>query len=155
MGRERPVLTREHERRRFTRGERVRPQHSPQQKHVVSSLYGARACAASYAKLLNCGKNCTPFTAVTRVQIPSGTPNLINHLDEQYRFFAGTKRNSRTVRFVCPAVPRLHCPKICRLFRRHKKAQTHTPAVGAIARTRSKRITPLCALRFCAVTACV
>ena len=46
-------------------------------------------------------------------------------------------------------------PKICRFFRRHKKAQTHTPVAGTIARTRIKRITPLCALRFCAVTACV
>lgn len=36
-----------------------------------------------------------------------------------------------------------------------KKAQTHTPVAGTIARTRIKRITPLCALRFCAVTACV
>ena len=38
-------------------------------------------------------------------------------------------------------------PKICRFFRRHKKAQTHTPVAGTIARMRIKRITPLCALR--------
>ena len=33
------------------------------------------------------------FTAVTRVQIPSGTPNLINNLRERRQFCAGTKRN--------------------------------------------------------------
>jgi hypothetical protein len=38
---------------------RVRPQHSPQHKHVTSSLYGAHPCAASSAKLLICGENYT------------------------------------------------------------------------------------------------
>src|SRR5438046_10091451 len=33
------------------------------------------------------------FTAVTRVQIPSGTPNLFSNLEKQRRFFSGTKRN--------------------------------------------------------------
>jgi hypothetical protein len=33
------------------------------------------------------------FTAVTWVQIPSGTPNLINGLEEIVLFSAGTKRH--------------------------------------------------------------
>src|SRR5439155_26800511 len=33
-----------------------------------------------------------PFTAVTRVQIPSGTPNLFRNLRAQAVFFAGTAR---------------------------------------------------------------
>src|SRR5437762_1286710 len=63
------------------------------------------------------------FTAVTRVQIPSGTPNLFNNLEEQRRFFAGTKRNSRTARSVRPAVPQPHFPRFVGFFvgtKRHK-----------------------------------
>src|SRR6266853_6887815 len=63
------------------------------------------------------------FTAVTRVQIPSGTPKLINNLEEQRRFFAGTKRNSRTARFVRPAVPQPHFPRFVGFFvgtKRHR-----------------------------------
>src|SRR6266851_2094075 len=33
------------------------------------------------------------FTAVTRVQIPSGTPSLFKNLRERRQFCAGTKRN--------------------------------------------------------------
>jgi hypothetical protein len=35
------------------------------------------------------------FTAVTRVQIPSGTPNLFNGLEEPASFSPGTKRNKK------------------------------------------------------------
>src|ERR1035438_2939172 len=51
------------------------------------------------------------FTAVTRVQIPSGTPNLFKELERQSRFVAGTKGNSRTAEFLRPAVPELHFPR--------------------------------------------
>ena len=71
----------------------------------------------------SCNDDVTTFTAVTRVQIPSGTPNLINNLEEQKRFFAGTKRNSRTARSVRPAVPQLHFPRFLDFFvgtKRHR-----------------------------------
>src|SRR6266700_1660313 len=76
-----------------------------------------------YATVLLRLPEISTFTAVTRVQIPSGTPNLINNLDEQWRFFVGTKRNSRTARSVCPAVPQLHFPRFVDFFvgtKRHR-----------------------------------
>jgi hypothetical protein len=45
-----------------------------------------------------------------------GTPNLINNLEEQRRFFAGTKRNSRTARSLRPAVPQPHFPRFVGFF---------------------------------------
>jgi hypothetical protein len=58
--------------------------------------------------------------------------------------FAGTKRNSRTARSVRPAVPQPHFPRFVGFFVGTKRHRHSHP-----------RITPLCALRFCAVTACV
>ena len=70
------------------------------------------------------------LTAVTRIQIPSGTPNQINNLKGQRRFFAGTKRNSRTARPVRPAVPRPHFPRFIGFFVGTKR-QKLTPQLQA------------------------
>jgi hypothetical protein len=74
------------------------------------------------------------FTAVTRVQIPSGTPNLINGLEEQRGFFAGTKRNSRTAKSLRSAVSQLHFPRFVAFFvgtKRHRLTpQSRVPLRG-------------------------
>src|SRR5208283_4933862 len=74
---------------------------------------------------------CNTFTAVTRVQIPSGTPNLFRDLERQSRFIVGTKGNSRTAKSLRPAVPELHFPRFDGFFvgtKRHNLTlQLRTP----------------------------
>jgi hypothetical protein len=71
------------------------------------------------------------FTAVTRVQIPSGTPNLINGLEEIVLFPAGTKRHKFHPNSA--ALLRNHqCFRGCRAYSyRHKKAQLKTAPSAA------------------------
>lgn len=67
------------------------------------------------------------FTAVTRVQIPSGTPNFFNSLAETTRFRAGTKKGTTPSMFAGTSCLNDQC--FCGLgrgFRRHKKAQNRT-----------------------------
>jgi hypothetical protein len=54
----------------------------------LSTIFSGKNCytpAARYAAI---------FTAVTRVQIPSGTPNLFNDLLALHQFLTGTKRHT-------------------------------------------------------------
>src|SRR6266849_1762364 len=48
------------------------------------------------------------FTAVTRVQIPSGTPNLFRSLRGTATFGAGTKRHNSVANFL-PGLPNREC----------------------------------------------
>ena len=48
------------------------------------------------------------FTAVTRVQIPSGTPNLFRSLRGEATFGAGTKRHNSVANFW-PGLPNRQC----------------------------------------------
>src|SRR5437016_5864221 len=48
------------------------------------------------------------FTAVTRVQIPSGTPNLFRSLRRTATFGAGTKRHNSVANFL-PGLPNREC----------------------------------------------
>ena len=48
------------------------------------------------------------FTAVTRVQIPSGTPNLFRSLRGADTFGAGTKRHNSVANFW-PGLPNREC----------------------------------------------
>src|SRR6266849_4058257 len=50
----------------------------------------------------------TSFTAVTRVQIPSGTPNLFKSLRGTATFGAGTKRHNSVANFL-PGLPNREC----------------------------------------------
>jgi hypothetical protein len=75
------------------------------------------------------------FTAVTRVQIPSGTPNLINDLERKSRFVVGTKGNSRTAKSHHPAVPELHFPRFDGFFVGTKRHNL-TPQLRAPLRER-------------------
>src|SRR5208283_5224636 len=73
----------------------------------------------------------TPFTAVTRVQIPSGTPNIFRDLERKSPFVVGTKGNSTTGKICRPAVPELHFPRFDGFFvgtKRHNLTpQLRTP----------------------------
>jgi hypothetical protein len=69
------------------------------------------------------------FTAVTRVQIPSGTPNLFKNLRERRQFCAGTKRNignNYPIKVPC----NVHvCKGLQVLVRGHKKAHFKHQAI--------------------------
>ena len=52
------------------------------------------------------------FTAVTRVQIPSGTPNLIRSLRGTATFAVGTKRHNLVANFW-PGLPNRECFRGC------------------------------------------
>ena len=75
------------------------------------------------------------FTAVTRVQIPSGTPNLFRDLERKSRFVVGTKGNSRTAKSHHPAVPELHFPRFDGFFVGTKRHNL-TPQLRAPLRER-------------------
>jgi len=65
------------------------------------------------------------FTAVTRVQIPSGTPNPFRNLRAIVKIFVGTKRHNSD-RFRRAVLSNRHCFRVFRAcFHRHKKA--HVP----------------------------
>src|SRR5438128_11728163 len=63
------------------------------------------------------------FTAVTRVQIPSGTPNLFSDLEGTVTVFLRHKKEQQNHEIGASCRSTTAFPKICRLFRRHKKAQ--------------------------------
>src|SRR6267378_2701171 len=64
----------------------------------------------------------TSFTAVTRVQIPSGTPNLFKSLRGTATFGAGTKRHNSVANFW-PGLPNRQCFRASGAVScRHKKA---------------------------------
>src|SRR5258708_38781674 len=67
------------------------------------SVVPYRALQCDRCLVITTGSNrSAPFTAVTQVQNPSGAPKLINNLEEQRRFFAGTKRKIKNARSVPP-----------------------------------------------------
>ena len=78
------------------------------------------------------------FTAVTRVQIPSGTPSPFRSLRTIAESFVGTKRhNSKWIPAIVSAESPVF-PLVCCVFHRHKKAQPRLdafqPAVAPDAR---------------------
>src|SRR6266851_9917615 len=84
------------------------------------------------------------FTAVTRVQIPSGTPNLFKSLRGRATFGAGTKRHNFIANCLARFAQSLVFPCIRSCSYRHKKAHATQPdQAAATAGARNKRMTLL------------
>src|SRR6202158_6369914 len=79
------------------------------------------------------------FTAVTRVQIPSGTPNLFKSLRGTATFGAGTKRHNTVANFW-PGLPNRQCFRASAAVlggtKRHTQPQPDQAAATAGARKR-------------------
>src|SRR6266851_4039516 len=84
------------------------------------------------------------FTAVTRVQIPSGTPNLFKNLRERRQFCAGTKRNIGN-NYPIEMPRNVHvCKGLQVLVRGHKKAHfKHQDPTLGVSRVRINPTTSL------------
>jgi len=112
---------------------------------LLLERHPVRPCSCSLLELR------LAFTAVTRVQIPSGTPNLINGLEEIVLFPAGTKRHKFHPNSA--ALLRNHqCFRGCRAYSyRHKKAQLKTApsAADSICANQTDYITLRLALVKC------
>jgi hypothetical protein len=84
------------------------------------------------------------FTAVTRVQIASGTPNLLKSLRGKATFAAGTKRHNFITNFLAGFAQSRVFSGIRSCSCRHKKAHASQPdQAAATAGARNKRMTLL------------
>jgi len=84
------------------------------------------------------------FTAVTRVQIPSGTPNAIKSLRGKATFAGGTKRHNFIANFLAGFAQSRVFSGIRSCFCRHKKAHATPPdQAAATAGARNRRTTLL------------
>jgi hypothetical protein len=99
------------------------------------------------------------FTAVTRVQIPSGTPNLFSNLRATARSVAGTKRHNFGPEFTVQFSGNTDLSRMSNLFLKSQKGTSGASAVQAQPprepEARNSRITSLGALRLWIVTAWV
>ena len=107
-------------------------------------LFAGRYGATGALQLLRDPTGHRPFTAVTRVQIPSGTPNLFKRLRGMAAFGAGTKRHNSVANFLNRFTQLRVFSGIRSCFCRHKKAHATQPdQAAATAGARNRRMTLL------------